>query len=159
MVTRLVDVIVPASATPGALDVNVPQFIDKLYGNLFSATDQQQFSAGATAFAGKFAQVFKRQVMDGGSDEFRQLLNGYFNLSEEAQTKIFDEQEKDLADIDAQNKEIYLIYKFLLSVRQNTLFGYFTSEKVGKEVLNYDPIPDRYDGCVPLSDIGNAWTA
>ena len=67
MVTRLVDVIVPASATPGALDVNVPQFIDKLYGNLFSETDQQQFSAGATALAGKFAQVFKRQVMDSSS--------------------------------------------------------------------------------------------
>jgi hypothetical protein len=29
---------------------------------------------------------------------------------------------------------------------------------VGKEVLNYDPVPGHYDGCVPLSDIGNAWT-
>ncbi|MFB3104238.1 MAG: gluconate 2-dehydrogenase subunit 3 family protein, partial [Pseudomonadales bacterium] len=78
--------------------------------------------------------------------------------SEQEQTRIFAEQDKNLADIDAENKDVYLIYKFLLSVRQNTLFGYFTSEKVGKEVLNYDPIPDRYDGCVPLADIGNGWT-
>ncbi len=159
IVTRLVDVILPGSSTPGALDVNVPQFIDKLYTHIFSSTDQQTFSAGAIAFAKRFERVFRQQAIDGGLDEFRQLLEGYFNLSEQEQTRIFAEQDENLADIDAKNKDVYLIYKFLLSVRQNTLFGYFTSQKVGREVLNYDPIPDRYDGCVPLADIGNAWTA
>lgn len=159
IVTRLVDVILPGSSTPGALDVNVPQFIDKLYTHIFSSTDQQTFSRGATVFAKKFEQVFRRQAIDGGVDEFQQLLEGYFDLSQQEQNKIFAEQDRSLGDIDPANKDTYLIYKFLLSVRQNTLFGYFTSEKVGKEVLNYDPIPDRYDGCIPLADIGNAWTA
>ena len=130
IVTRLVDVILPSSSTPGALDVNVPQFIDKLYTHIFSSTDQQTFSDGAVAFAKRFEQVFRRRAIDGGLDEFQQLLEGYFNLSEQEQTRIFAEQDKNLADIDAKNKGVYLIYKFLLSVRQNTLFGYFTSERL-----------------------------
>lgn len=158
IVTRLVDVILPGSSIPGALDVNVPQFIDKLYGHLFSEIDQRYFSDGAMVFAGKFEQVFKRPAMDGGREEFQQLLKGYFDLTEREQDRIFAQQDKNLADIEADDKDIYVIYKFLLSVRENTLFGYFTSERVGKEVLNYDPIPETYDGCVPLADIGNAWT-
>ena len=158
IVTQLVDVILPGSTTPGALDVNVPQFIDKVYGKLFSVTERQNFSAGAGAFAGRFEQVFGHRVMAGGGDEFQQLLAGYFNLSEQERNRIFAEQDKNLADIDSADRDVYLIYKFLLSVRENTLFGFFTSEKIGKDVLNYDPIPELYDGCVPLSDIGNAWT-
>ncbi|MCZ6829877.1 MAG: gluconate 2-dehydrogenase subunit 3 family protein [Gammaproteobacteria bacterium] len=156
--THLVDVILPASATPGALDVNVPQFIDKLYGNIFSTAEQQYFSAGATAFANRFKQVFQQPASDGTRDQFAQLLGGYFNLSTQGQDRIFEQQNNDLAEIDPEERDVYLIYKFLLAVRQNTLRGYFNSEKVGKEVLNYDPVPGRYDGCVPLADIGNAWT-
>ena len=76
IVTQLVEVILPGSSTPGALDVNVPQFIDKLYGNLFSTTERQNFSDGAGVFAGKFVQVHGHRVMDGDRDEFQQLLGG-----------------------------------------------------------------------------------
>ena len=38
------------------------------------------------------------------------------------------------------------------------LFGYFSSEAVGKNVLNYDPVPGKFVGCMPLSEVGSAWT-
>jgi len=38
------------------------------------------------------------------------------------------------------------------------LFGYYTSEKVGEEILSYDPVPGVFQGCIPLSDVGNAWS-
>lgn len=158
VVTQLVDVIMPSSSTPGALDVNVPQFIDKLYSNIFSATEQQYFRDGAAAFANRFKQVFGRAALAGSRAEFQQLLDIYFGLSAQEQSSIFEQQNADLTAVEPEDKDTYLIYKFLLSVRQSTLFGYFTSEEVGKEVLNYDPVPGLYDGCVPLSDIGNAWT-
>ena len=40
-----------------------------------------------------------------------------------------------------------------LRVRELTIVGYFTSETVGKTVLHYDPIPGRYDGCIPLAEV------
>ncbi|NND34939.1 MAG: gluconate 2-dehydrogenase subunit 3 family protein, partial [Saprospiraceae bacterium] len=47
---------------------------------------------------------------------------------------------------------------FYRRVKQFTLVGYFTSEEVGKNILVYDPIPGRQEGCIPVSDVGNAWT-
>ena len=32
-------------------------------------------------------------------------------------------------------------------------------EQVGKNVLHYDPVPGRYDGCVPIDQVGRRnWT-
>ena len=40
-----------------------------------------------------------------------------------------------------------------------TVLGYFTSETVGKTVLHYDPVPGRFEACIPLAEVGNrAWT-
>ncbi|MDJ0643148.1 MAG: gluconate 2-dehydrogenase subunit 3 family protein [Erythrobacter sp.] len=41
-------------------------------------------------------------------------------------------------------------------LRDMTIFGFYTSE-VATEELAYEEIPGRYDGCVPLSEIGRAW--
>jgi hypothetical protein len=39
------------------------------------------------------------------------------------------------------------------------VFGYFTSEQVGRNVLHYDPVPGRYDACVPIDEVGRRnWT-
>jgi hypothetical protein len=157
-VTQLVDIILPGSETPGALDVNVPQFLDKLYGHQFSEQERRYFRQGAEAFANRFARVFNHPVVEGSRDEFARLIEGYFDLPDQEQAQIFQEQDRELGEIDSADRGVYLTYKFLLSVRQNALFGYFTSQQVGTEVLNYDPVPGSYDGCVPLSEIGNAWT-
>ena len=43
-------------------------------------------------------------------------------------------------------------------LRQLTLVGYFTSKPVGTSVLQYDPVPARYQGDIPLSEVGkSAW--
>jgi hypothetical protein len=48
---------------------------------------------------------------------------------------------------------------FFRQIRELTIVGYFTSETVGKTVLNYDPVPGRYEACVPISETGNVnWT-
>lgn len=44
------------------------------------------------------------------------------------------------------------------SLRELTIFGYYTSETATEE-LAYEEIPGRYDGCIPLSDVGSAWLA
>ena len=48
---------------------------------------------------------------------------------------------------------------FFHQLKELTLLGYFTSETVGKNFLHYDPIPGRFDACIPLETVGNrAWT-
>ena len=47
---------------------------------------------------------------------------------------------------------------FYRSMKSMAIWAYFTSEEIGEKVLNYDPIPGDYDGCKPLSEVGNRWS-
>ena len=39
--------------------------------------------------------------------------------------------------------------EFLRLTRELVIVGYFTSEKIGKTLLRYDPVPGRYDADIP----------
>ena len=48
---------------------------------------------------------------------------------------------------------------FFRLIRSATVLGYFTSEEVGRKVLNYNPVPGRYDACIPIEQVGRRnWT-
>ncbi|MBC7367409.1 MAG: gluconate 2-dehydrogenase subunit 3 family protein [Undibacterium sp.] len=127
--------ILPRTETPGALDVGVPAFIDLMVGKYFSAGEQQMFAAGLAEFDA--ASVAKHRLTFAG-------------LSAAQQDALLME----LA-VAAQEKE----KTFCHQIRELTVVGYFTSEKVGRNVLHYDPVPGRFDACVPLSEVGNrSWT-
>ena len=43
--------------------------------------------------------------------------------------------------------------------RELVILGYFTSEEVGTNVLHYNPVPGRYNGCVPIEAVGQDTSA
>ena len=123
--------ILPKSDSPGAMDVGVPAFIDLMYGKYMTADEQRVFSAGLA------------EVESTAGGDFTRLAPA---RQDEVLTKIA---------VAAQNRE----KTFFHLIKELTLLGYFTSEPVGKKVLHYDPIPGRYDGCIPISEVGNvSWT-
>lgn len=160
VVTHLVDIILPSSETPGALDVNIPQFLDLMYHDIELETNKKTFSRGARIFSDKFLKTNEKAVSKGNKDEFEKLISKYFNVSDEDSKAIFNLQNKNINNIQHKDLENYTLYKFLLSVRYYTIFGYCTSEKVGEEVLAYDPVPGAYNGCVSLEETtqGRAWS-
>ncbi|MCK5677686.1 MAG: hypothetical protein KAH72_04355, partial [Flavobacteriaceae bacterium] len=88
----------------------------------------------------------------------QKLFSSYFDLSDEKTQEILKEQKLPIDELRNDKKDLYLMYKFLFSVRYYTLYGYYTSEKVGEEVLSYDPVPGVFKGCIPLKEIGNSWS-
>ena len=160
MITHLVDIILPISDTPGALDVNVPQFLDLMYQDIENESNQELFKNGSQIFAHKFESKFKKTISESNKEDLESLLSEYFNLNKEVQDEILELQQTDLENVPAGVLEDYSLYKFLLSVRYYTLFGYYTSEKIGKEILAYDPVPGVYIGCTPLNEFskGSAWS-
>jgi len=46
---------------------------------------------------------------------------------------------------------------FFRSLKDLTLVGYYTSEIGATRELQYAPLPGRYNGCVPLAQIGRTW--
>lgn len=160
MVSHLVDIILPASDTPGALDVNVPQFLDLMYNDIENKENQDIFKKGASFFAGKFRSEFTSEAIDGNKEQFETLLASYFKISDDETETILKVQRLPIENVTDSQIENYALYKFLLSVKRYTLFGYFTSEKVGEEVLNYDPVPGIQIGCLPIEEVpnGRVWS-
>ena len=155
MVTHLVDIILPKDDLPGALDVNIPQFIDKMYHDIEVDTKKNIFKKGAAYFA----EDFKKEISEVKKDDFKKSLESYFNLSDEDSKEILEAQNRKIENVSTDAIKSYSIYKFLLSIRYYTIFGYCTSEKIGETILAYDPVPGAYNGCISLEETkGRAWS-
>ncbi len=157
-ISHLVDIILPVTDIPGGLDVNLPQFIDMMSQDMLKPEEKELFKDGSEIFAQRFREKFNKDIAVSDKEEVAEIFAIYFDLQAADQSKILRRQAMSLDEIDPSEKDDYKLYSCLIQVRSLSLFGYFTSEKIGREVLNFDPIPGRYDPCVPVSEIGNAWT-
>jgi len=158
MITQLSDIILPKTEIAGALDVHVPEFMDKMFNEIVSDSQKATMKEGATAFANEFNNVFGKEAINGSKEEYEQLLDTYFNVPSDQQKQISKMMRQEKSNLSGDKLNTFLIYKFLTETRRYTLYGYYTSELVGETILSYDPIPGRYDGCIPLEDVGNAWS-
>ena len=153
VVTQLTDIILPSSKTLGSKDVHVPQFIDLVLKDLIPKNEKELILKGSSVFHLKYKELFKKDVLKGSKKEFSALLSVYFNVTLERQNHIFEmisNGEEDIKDL-----ESYYIYKYLIFLSYYTLFGYFTSTRVGPEILNYDQIPGSFESCIPVLEAGN----
>jgi hypothetical protein len=141
MISRMTDVIIPRTDTPGALDAGVPAFIVMMMQECYPDEDQKEFHAGLAAF-----------------DKFSKDHHGSSFLKLPA-----DKQEAAVADLDKtvlgenggdeKNKDL----SFYRKLKELTLLGFFTSEPGATQTLRYVQIPGRYDGCVPYDKGEKAW--
>lgn len=47
----------------------------------------------------------------------------------------------------------------VLNLKQQTIAYYLTTEEIGKNYLNYLPVPGNYEPCISVEEVGNkAWT-
>ncbi len=157
MIIKLSDIILPSSDIAGALDVNAPEFMDKMLNDIAPEEEKNLIKEGANAFANEFQKVYDKSVSTGTTNEYEKLLEKYFNISEEEKRAVFA-MKNDNEPISEDQLNKFLIYKFLLATRSYTLYGYYTSEHVGENILSYDPIPGQYDPCIPVEKVGNAWS-
>ena len=158
MVTYLVDIILLKDELPGALDVNVPQFIDKMYHGVETKSSQELFRSGGEIFGKLLEEKAGKKKSNANRDDLEVVFKELFTVDDVEQEKIKALTNKDLTEVADTEREKYLLYSFLMKIRYYTLFGYYTSEKVGEEILSYDPVPGVFQGCIPLSDVGNAWS-
>lgn len=158
IVTFLVDIIIPSTDTPGGLDVNLPQFIDLMCNDTLQNTDQDLLHQGSELFAQGFEKTFDKDIEKAKPKEVQKLLGIYFDLDKTEQDKVKFMQSRSMDELAENERNNYKLYKFLLTIRNLSLIGYFSSEKIGKEVLSFDPIPGPYKPCIPVSEVGNAWS-
>lgn len=140
-IAEVAEHILPRTDTPGAKDVFVHRFMDKLIAECYEEEKQQSFLRGLQSFQ-SFCQT---------------EVGNSFEDCDVSEKDIILKAQEETSD-QPTGEELGGGPSFYRQIKGLTLLGYFSSEEVGKNVLNYDPIPGKFVGCVPLEEIGNAWT-
>ncbi|TMI97583.1 MAG: gluconate 2-dehydrogenase subunit 3 family protein [Bacteroidetes bacterium] len=123
LLEQITDVLLPATATLGAVELQVPYFIDLVVKNSMGHDDQQMIKKGL------------QHANERGGEKFLSLPPE----KRSAAIKEIDEA----AFKDDTSKAWFRIIKKL------TLIGYFTSQEGMTKALNYVKVPGDYKACIP----------
>lgn len=165
---RILDVIIPASDTPGANDLNVAQFIDKYMLEVAAPNEQREFKESAEAFSEAFKNELKKDVEAGETADFEGVIEKFLRATpaqkEEFARRIGETQDPmDKNPTNDIGKTISLspeeadakAFAYLRNVRDMGIWGWKTSEEIGENVLWYDPVPGKFIPCAPITELGN----
>lgn len=150
LITHMAETILPRTKTPGAMDVGVPAFIELMVQDTFNAEDQEKFIAGLADVNDRAQAAYGMPFAQCKAGRQIKLLE---KLDAEASAEGIAHRE---ATKGKPETEPY--FNFFLAFKSLSLLGYYTSSFVGTKILNYDPIPGAYLGCIPLKETGGkAW--
>ena len=166
VISRLVDTILPKTDdTPGASEVNVPQFIDLFAKEVMKPQEQELMKKAMNVFINKaLTESGKTEPAKLKEKDLEPILASSLKISKEKEEAINKKLEAFVeaseAGTDASVDDDVLIFTFLNSIRGLSIWGYKTSEIIGEQVLAYEPVPGRQQGCVDLDEAtgGKAWS-
>jgi gluconate 2-dehydrogenase gamma chain len=141
LIADVAEIIIPRTDTPGAKDVGVPGFIDKMLKDVYSPDEQKRFTDALKSFDDQAQKEF--------GDPFIKL----------------DDSDK-VSFVNKMHKEAVEAYRidpskprpFILMAKELTMLGFFTSEAGATQVLQYSPVPGAYKGCISVEEAGNGKT-
>ncbi|HOY79800.1 MAG TPA: gluconate 2-dehydrogenase subunit 3 family protein [Hyphomonadaceae bacterium] len=140
IVTAMADHIIPRTNTPGAIDVGVPAYIDRMATGFYRDSERGVLRAGLTQIASDATKL------DGKS---------FAALSADDQIKLM--KQYDQAQYEQTRANPTGTPHFFRMIKELTIIGYCTSEPGATKLLKYEQTPGPYRGDIPYSQVGKAW--
>ena len=128
LVRAIADTIIPRTNTPSATDVGVHKFVDVIVNEYLTETERVAALAGLDA-------IDARARTESGVT--------FTELSADERSAMIDNFEK--GDRSAEPSQTYWRLKGLV------VHGYFTSERVMRDVLKVTVMPGRFEGAAPVT--------
>ncbi|WP_242156732.1 gluconate 2-dehydrogenase subunit 3 family protein [Aestuariivivens sediminis] len=150
ILSNLVDVILPKTEDlPSALELNVPQFIDKYMNEVFDDESQVHCKSGMAKILDLLKPDQEYPVNKLTPHDYRNLLDNYMLINGEK-----DQERESVPESLAPTTS-----EFLNSIKWMTINAYKTTEYISEHVLAYDPIPGAYY-CGDLNELtgGKSWS-
>ena len=146
VVAEVAEIMIPRTDTPGATDVGIAPFIDKMMKDTYSKDEQQRFVAGLADLEARTKREHGRAFLELEPAQRAALVKQVHDPAVEA-------DRESTVPLDQRHRP------FILTMKELTLLGYFTSEPGATQVLQYRPVPGAYQACIPLAQAGNgkAW--
>ena len=128
LISRISDLVIPRTETPGALDANVPGYLDALMSDWASAETQNSH----------------RKALQLISQRLDSLSGSFMTTSEAGATAALSELDSDAFDGDSELGG----YRFLKGYITQS---YFATEAGATEELKWVALPGRWDPSVDIS--------
>ncbi|MDA9217786.1 gluconate 2-dehydrogenase subunit 3 family protein [Schleiferiaceae bacterium] len=129
LLDAIAETIIPRTTTAGARDARIGAFIDVMIRDCYYPDIQEKLNAGIQEIA----------------VEGKRSLGGAFEEADQQNREGFLKAYDTAAAYDSSH--------FFRTLKELTMLGYFTSEEAAADgVVNYEPVPTRYDGCAPLDE-------
>jgi Gluconate 2-dehydrogenase subunit 3 len=141
---EVAETIIPKTNTPGAKDAATGEFIALYATGCYDETNRKILKDGISKLNEAAKQKYAAGFMKIDSAQRQELLTGI-----DSEAKKYNVQ-----NTDGEKKEA--LHYFTL-MKQLTLLGFFTSEPGATQVLRYNPVPGKYEGCVDYKTGETAW--
>ncbi len=148
VIKNLVALILPKTeATPGALEVNVPEFLELYASKVYSEEQQSKFKKTIQEIIDEL-NISSGKVSKISIEDYDALLSKYLKADKVTQ------------DLFKNNEKEKTVFEALINLRNSSVWAYKTSELIGETVLAYAPIPGKQQGCISLDEAtnGKAWS-
>lgn len=142
LVIALSERIIPETDTPGAKAAKVNEYIDHMLTSWNTESEKEHFLDGLA------------HVDEVSNEKFDQK---FVNLDQSAQISVMETLQQE-ARVNPEQQPDENIKPFFSMLKEFSVVGYYTSEIGASEELQLDLVPGYYDGCVPYSEIGRAWS-
>lgn len=143
---NLVNLILPKTdGVLGALDVNVPKFIDMYTAKTATEEQKEIYRTGIDAIIEALGMPIEAPYTI-ETEIFDALLSKYLRLTKEERLVYITEEN--------------IIFETLTTIRDQAVWAYLSSKEIGMNVLAYDPIPGQQIGCLSVEKAtgGKAWS-
>jgi len=158
------ETILPQTSTPGAKAADVGRFMTVMVNDCYEEGDQKVFREGMTRLNDAADKKFNNRFMKLSPQQRHDLLVELDKESKDYQKKVDDfnknEEAKDSDETARGNLKYvrqHMSPHYFFMMKQLTMLGYFTSKVGMTQALRYEPVPGRYEGCVPYKKGDKAW--
>lgn len=135
VLSRLVDIMIPNTDTPGALAAGVDVFIDGMMADWAAPDTQRRYTDTLRA-------INERAIAELGAT--------FPELDESGQERL-------VRDIDREAFGESPPIPGFRELKTLIVTGYYSSEIGASVELQFELVPGRYLPCAPLADVGRAW--
>ena len=154
---EILEVILPRTETPGANDLNIPQFIDSYMSEVAPPDRRENFSQNADLFAEAFENETGKEIAEAKPENFEQVIKKYLKKASAEETRRVKRTTEKQDPLDKDPEEIMSFddgaLAYLEEVRDMGIWAYKTSEEIGENVMWYDPIPGLYIPCGDVDEL------
>lgn len=140
LVAEIAETIIPGTDIPGAKQMNLQSFILKMVDDCQGKEAQQKFQTGMKDFEALADKKYGKSFAECTQEEKKAFLTEV-----DANAKAEGESPTALSD-------------FYSMTRRYTILGFTNSEYIMTNVLVYNMIPGRFEGCVKVNDANDIKT-